>query len=301
MKTHGICGALILAALLIFVLQATPVRASEAVVYEKSSAYGMVVVTDEGDGVRALRFGRDGVRQSLVKSGDPDYLGLAYTPVALAGLTLCNEPRRFLVIGLGGGTIPAFLRKHYPDAEIDAVDINPEVAFAAKTYLGFREDERMRIHLTDGRKFIEAVRQPYDAIFLDAFGAEAVPAHLTTQEFLSAVRRAVRTDGVVIGNIWSTAMSPPYDAMVRTYRTIFDELHVLRVAGTNNRILLALPRSQPLTRSELADMARKLATGKKFRFNPGVLIERGLMPAIAAAASDGKVLKDANIGPGRTQ
>ncbi|MGV3627740.1 MAG: spermidine synthase [Betaproteobacteria bacterium] len=300
MATYKNSGMLLLSLLpimpLVFALQAPQALAGDAVLYEKASAYGTVVITDEGNNMRALRFGRDGVRQSLVKLDDPEYLGLGYTPVALTGLALCNEQaRRFLVIGLGGGTLPAFLRTHYPDAEIDAVDINPEVAFAAKNHLGFREDERMRIHIADGRKFIEAVRQPYDAIFLDAFGADAVPAHLTTKEFLSAVRRAVRSDGVVIGNIWFTATSPPYDSMVRTYRETFGELHVLRVAGTHNRILYALPRNQPLARSDLASMARKLAIAKNFRFSPGPLVERGLLSADLAAFG-GKVLTDANVG-----
>jgi spermidine synthase len=295
MGIYRYSGALLLALLPITLLAfALPGRAADAVLYEKASAYGLVVVTDEGDGMRALRFGRDGVRQSLVKLDDPEYLGLGYTPVALTGLALCNEQaRRFLVIGLGGGTLPAFLRKHYPDAEIDAVDINPEVAFAAKNHLGFREDERMRIHITDGRKFVEAVRQPYDAIFLDAFGAEAVPAHLTTSEFLLAVRRAVRADGVVIGNIWFTATKPPYDSMVQTYQETFGELHVLRVSGTNNRILYALPRKHPLGRAELAGLTQKLAAAKNFRFNPATLIERGWI-SLDNASFGGKLLTDSN-------
>ncbi len=294
MRTNVIRNTLFSVVLLACVLQtATLVRAAGTVVYEKASAYGTVVITDEGNNIRALRFGRDGVRQSLVKLGDPEYLGLSYVPVALSGLALSTEPRRFLIIGLGGGTLPAFLRKHYPDAEIDAVDINPEVAFAAKNYLGFREDERMRIHIADGRRFIEAVTQPYDAIFLDAFGADAVPAHLTTKEFLSAVRRAVRSEGVVIGNIWFTATSPSYDSMVHTYRESFNELHVLRVTGTGNRILFALPRSQPLGRAELAGMAQKLAVEKNFRFKSDLLIERGWISPDNASFG-GKLLTDSN-------
>jgi len=276
-------------------LLATAAHPAGPVIYEKASAYGTVVITDEGEGVRALRFGRDGVRQSLIKLGDPEYLGLAYTSVALTGLALCNEQaRRFLIIGLGGGTLPAFLRHHYPDSDIDAVDINPVVATAAKTYLGFLEDARMRIHIADGRHFIESVKRPYDAIFLDAYGDDAVPAHLTTREFLAAVRRAVRSDGVVIGNLWSVATRPPYDSMVRTYRDSFDELYVLRVASTNNRILFALPRPERLNRDELAAQARKLAAAKHFRFNPGHLIERGLMSAEHEAAG-GRILTDAEI------
>lgn len=294
MKPLGAHNTLLVAAVLTGLLQtAAPVFASGAVLYEKPSPYGIVVITDEGNGLRALRFGRDGVRQSLVKPGDPEYLGLAYLPVALSGLALCGEPSRFLILGLGGGTLPTFLRRYYPEAEIDAVDINPEVAYAAKNHLGFREDARMRVHIADGRHFIEQVRQPYDAIFLDAFGADAVPEHLTTREFLTAVRRAVRSDGVVVGNLWRSATKPPYDSMVRTYRATFNELHVLRVAGTGNRILLALPRSQSLTRPELVKMAQQLSSDKNFRSDLGMLVEFGLLPV--TDATSGEVLTDANI------
>ncbi|HEX3171453.1 MAG TPA: hypothetical protein VHQ88_12760, partial [Burkholderiales bacterium] len=97
--------------------------AQPTVLYEKPSLFGTIVVTEEQEGVRVLRFSRGGARQSLVKPGDPEYLGLPYAPVVFVGLALCAEPRRMLVVGLGGGTLPMFLRRHYPDAVIDAVDI----------------------------------------------------------------------------------------------------------------------------------------------------------------------------------
>ena len=270
-----------------------PALAYEAVLYEKTSAYASIVVTDEGDGLRALRFGRNGVRQSLVKPGDPEYLGLSYTRVALTGLALCETPRRMLVVGLGGGTLPAFLRRHYPDAVIDAVDIDPEVAFVAREYFAFREDDRMRIHVADGRKFIESVRQPYDVIFLDAFGSDAVPAHLTTQEFLRAVRRAVSPGGVVIGNIWDRGYNRLYDSMVRTYREVFDELFVVGVADSGNRILFALPRRQPLARDELVRLVRDSPAARLFRFDMVELVQRGLLPA--EGDGGGSVLRDAAL------
>jgi spermidine synthase len=283
--------ALLVAGVLAATALAAPALAYEAVLYEKTSAYASIVVTDEGDGLRALRFGRNGVRQSLVKPGDPEFLGLSYTRVALTGLALCEEPRRMLVIGLGGGTLPAFLRHHYPDAVIDAVDIDPEVAFVAREYFGFKEDALMRIHVADGRKFIESVRQPYDAIFLDAFGSDAVPAHLTTQEFLRAVRRAVSPGGVVIGNIWDRGYNRLYDSMVRTYREVFDELFVVGVADSGNRILFALPRRQPLARDELARVVRDSPAAKRFRFDMGELVDRGLLPT----EQGGSVLLDAEL------
>ncbi len=280
--------------LFLFVALAALARADEIVLYEKPSAFGTIVVTEDDNGLRVLRFGRSGPRQSLVRPGDPDYLGLPYTRVALVGLALCEEPRRILVIGLGGGTLPMFLHKHYPGATIDAVDIDPDVVDVAKKFFGFREDDRMRAHAADGRQFIEQARQPYDAIFLDAFGSDSLPAHLTTQEFLRAVRRALNPDGVVVGNIWGRHSNPLYDSMVRTYQEVFDELFILDVQEAGNMILLALPRRQPLDRDELAQLARKIATARRFRFDLGDPVNYGFLHA-QEKNQRGRVLRDADL------
>lgn len=253
--------------------------AQPTVLYEKPSLFGTIVVTEEQEGVRVLRFARGGARQSQVKPGDPEYLGLPYAAVAFVGLALCAEPRRLLVVGLGGGTLPMFLRRHYPEAVIDAVDIDPDVIDVAKKFFGFREDGGLRAHVDDGRRFIEQVERPYDAIFLDAFASTELPPHLTTQEFLRAVRRAVKPDGVVVGNLWGRHSNPLFDAMVRTYQEVFDELFILDVRGADNKILLALPRAQPLTRDELVARARPVSTAKNFRFDLGELAGYGFFRA----------------------
>ena len=74
--------------------------------------------------------------------------------------------------------MPMFLRAYYPNATIHAVDIDPDVVHVAKEYFGFREDERLKAHVGDGRAFVENAREPYDIIFLDAFGTRNVPPHL---------------------------------------------------------------------------------------------------------------------------
>lgn len=282
------------AALFAVVALATPARADETVLYEKASAYSTIIVTEE-DGLRILRFEKGGARQSVVKPGDPDYLGLRYARVALVGLALSEQPRRILVVGLGGGTLPMFLRKYYPKATIDAVDIDPDVVHVAKRFFGFREDAHMRAHVADGRQFIEKVRQPYDVIFLDAFGADNVPPHMTTQEFLQAVRRAVKPAGSVVGNIWGPGSNPLYGAMVRTYQDVFDELFILDVQGTNNKILLALPRKQPLDRDALARLARKVSAARRFRFDLGDVGNYGFQHA-QGKNPDARVLRDPDAG-----
>ena len=268
--------------------------ATEKVIYDKPSAYNNIIVTEDESGLRVLRFERSGARQTIAKPGDPTYLGFAYTKVAFAGLALAADIRRIAIVGLGGGTMPMFLRHYYPNAAIDVVDIDPDVVHVAKEFFGFREDAALRAHVGDGRKFIENVRQPYDVVFLDAFGTRNVPQHLTTVEFLRSVKRSVRPNGVVIGNIWGRGANPLYDSMVRTYQEVFDELYILDVPGTTNKIMLALPRRQSLDRVQLAQIARKLGADKGFAFDVGDIAEDQFTNA-GRKGTSGRVLRDAEL------
>jgi len=266
-------------------------KAEPKVLFEKSSPYTTVVVTEDDDGLRTLYFERNGVRQSVVKPGDPDHVELPYARSMLAALAVCERPQRVLIVGLGGGTIPMFLHKHYPKVTIDVVDIDPVVVEAAKKHFGFKEDETLRAHVADGRKFIEECREPYDIVFLDAFGPDSIPYDLATREFLAAVRKAVRPGGLAAGNIWSRGSNPLYDSMVRTYQEVFDELYILDVENAGNRILLALPKARQIGREEMARKAGEISKLQKFRFDVGELVTRGYSLA-SEKNTAGRVLLD---------
>ncbi len=267
------------------------------ILYEKESIFGRVVVKEDEAGFRTLHFGSDGARQSVVKPGDLEHLELPYAKTAMAGLALSAQVRRVLIVGLGGGSLPSFLRRHYPEATIDVVDIDPEVINVAKQFFEFREDAAMRAHLADGRTFIEAVRTPYDIVFLDAFGSESVPEKLTTREFLQSVRRAVAPGGVVVGNIWGPHANRLYHSMVKTYYASFDEVAVLDVRGAGNKILLALPRRAGLSKPMLAERSRRLALEQRFRFDLVDLVNFGYdsQPA-SGPRMQGTILRDRDLG-----
>jgi spermidine synthase len=252
--------------------------AAPKVLYEKASPYNKIVVTEDEEGLRTLSFG-NGVRQSVVKPGDPDRLELRYARAMPAALALVEEPRRVLIVGLGGGTIPSFLHKHYPRTTIDVVDIDPDVVAVAKRFFGFREDSLMHAHVADGRKFIEQCRDPYDVIFLDAFGPDSTPHQLATREFFQAVRRALTPKGIVAGNVFSEGLNPLYNSMVRTYQDVFREVYIMDVPGAGNKILIGLPWQGRFRPDDVARRARQIAKEKQFGFDMGDLVASGFRPA----------------------
>jgi spermidine synthase len=271
--------------------------ADQRTLYEQPSPYNNILVVENQPGFRTLYFERGGALQSVAKMGDPDHLELPYAKTMLSGLALCTDPQRILIVGLGGGTLPKFLHKHYPQAVIDTVDIDPDVIKVARQFFEFKEDANLRAYVSDGRKFIEDRPGSYDMIFLDAFGTDSTPYHLTTREFLLSVKSALTPRGVVLGNIWERNHNRLYDAMVRTYLATFDEVHLLKVPLAVNNILIALPRLSHVSREELVARARQISQAKGFRFDMGDAVEFGYRQAEKEVAS-GPVLTDAERPPG---
>ena len=86
----------------------------ERVLVARHTGFNHVVVTEDRFGVRTLRFGHEGVCQSMVKVGDPDHLALPYTTVLPLCLAFVDAPRHALIVGLGGGALPMFLHQRLP-------------------------------------------------------------------------------------------------------------------------------------------------------------------------------------------
>lgn len=268
--------------------------ATRKVLYEKESPYTLISVTEDEEGRRYLGFDASGALQSVVRPGKPLDLVLPYTQVSMAGLAYVPEPKRILIIGLGGGAMPMFLRKVVPKAHIDVVDIDPDVVTVARNYFGFKEDASLRAHVGDGRRFIEADRPTYDLIFLDAYGPDSIPEHLATQEFLASVRVKLSPRGAVVGNVWAFPPNRLYDAMVHTWQVAFTQLHEFIVPQSSNRILVGLGYQDKVSAKTLAGRAEKLERARNVPFDLSGLVDRGFTDATERQPR-GKVLKDADL------
>ncbi len=94
-----------------------------------------------------------------------------------------ESPKRILIVGLGGGSLPTYLGRFMPEPTIDTVEIDPGVIAAAKRYFGIRETARVRYLDGDGRVYLNRNKEPYDLILCDAFHGGYIPFHLLTGNF----------------------------------------------------------------------------------------------------------------------
>ncbi len=264
---------------------------ADDVIYRTQSPFNTIIVTEDSKGVRTLRFEDYGARQSVVKLGDPDHIALPYAKAVHVGLALPENPKRVLIVGLGGGTIPRFLRHHFPDLIIDAVEIDPAVVRVARSYFGLQMDDHLRVFVGDGREFIEKSEPVYDVIYLDAYSSDSVPYSLTTREFLQATREALTPGGVVAGNVWSSSSNKLYDSMIRTYQDVFEQVAVNDVRGVGNKIVIATAESEPLTKGRVGKRAAALAARGKFPYDLKAIVDDGYH-LLDEPFGKGEVLRD---------
>jgi len=219
---------------------------AQKLVHSERSLYREVLVYEDR-GERCMCFTRQCRigRHSCVNLAKPREFALNYTHMAMGGLlfTTPTAPKRLLIIGLGGGTLPTALREVLPDAQIDAVEIDPAVTRVARQYFGFKEDPKLKVYEVDGRVYVKrAIREGtrYDAILLDAFDHEYIPEHLLTREFLTEVKSLLTPGGVLVGNTFSS--SKLYDHESTTYAAVFGSFYNLKSA---NRVIVARPAGLP--------------------------------------------------------
>ena len=208
--------------------------------------------------------------ESTVDLRDPDELPLAYTRKMTAALAYPEEPRRILMVGLGGGSISTYLARAMPELRIDAVDIDPGVIEVAKRYFGLRETEQVRFFVNDGRVFVRRASEQYDIVLMDAFLGAAVPFHLLTREFYGLLREKLSPTGVAVFNVHEGTRF--YHSTLKTLASVFGAIH-LYPSGRGEMIVIAMvePPADPQT---LQARAKALQETYKFRYPLPELLNR---------------------------
>lgn len=242
------------------------------VIYKKNSLYNSIFVYQNGS-VVSLKFGRRaGVYiQSQIDLENPLEHMLEYTRMTFCGLLYKPKPQKMLVLGLGGGVIPSQMRHYFPTLEIDVAEIDADVVPAATKFMNFKEDEKLKVTIDDGRMFVKKQlrKNPipkYDMIVLDAFNGDYIPFHLMTKEFLEEVKGVLADDGVVIANVFYD--NRLFDAEFKTFISVFGQSQVYYGFTSGNAMIVSGgPKFNVITEQEALDRARQVQQALGLNFD----------------------------------
>ncbi|MES4785245.1 MAG: hypothetical protein C4294_04865 [Nitrospiraceae bacterium] len=244
-----------------------PVLVLPAPIYQEDSPYQQVRVRDD-DLFRYLILDR--TFHAVMWKADPDELFLPYSQLMMVALALPTNPKHALILGHGGGSLAKWLARHWPDLELDTVEVDPSVVRAAEQYFNYSAAKSHHVFVKDARVFLRSTTEQYDIIWLDVFARHLIPFHLTTQEFFAEVRSHLAPDGILAVNLASSGEGPDRQrsyAVVETLQTVFPLIESFAVKGpwrTNqpdaeNLIFFAGGSVAKMRQSEFVDRVSELA------------------------------------------
>nr|XP_043614959.1 eEF1A lysine and N-terminal methyltransferase [Erigeron canadensis] len=210
-------------------------------------------------------------------SVDHGYLASSYHSGIISGFMLISShldrmassrrPVRAVVIGLGAGLLPMFLHGCIPFLQIEAAELDPVVVELARDYFGFREDERLKVHVTDGIKFVGDVtgkaanenndklditgkaadkgNDKLDILIIDvdspdsSSGMTCPAADFVEESFLKTVKSSLSEEGLFVINLVSRSQAIK-EMVISRMKAVFGKLFSLQLEEDVNEVIFAL-------------------------------------------------------------
>lgn len=166
-----------------------------------TSAKPILVQTSE---YRSLCFSLDGAVQSEMRIDDPDDLICSYTRKMMGFLLFCPQPQAMLMIGLGGGSLVKYCRRHVPSTPLTVVEIDSNVIALRSHFQIPPDDSCLSVVNRDGAEHLAALarsKERTDVLLVDAFDRDGIAPAVTTMRFLRHAHSVLTPRGVFVMNL----------------------------------------------------------------------------------------------------
>ncbi|MFI1353254.1 spermidine synthase [Streptomyces sp. NPDC020898] len=226
---------------------------------------GLAELIPDRDRARAWTLLIDGAPQSHVDLDDPAYLSFEYQRRLGHVIDLVAPPGKPVqVVHLGGGalTLARYVAATRPRSTQQAVERDAALVQLVRRELPLDPHARIRVRSTDAREGLAKIPDGWaDLVIADVFSGARTPAHLTSVEFLTDVRRVVNDAGCYAANL---ADGPPLAHLrgqIATAGAVFPELAliadptVLRGKRFGNAVLVGSAHPLPI-----AELTRRTAS-----------------------------------------
>lgn len=208
-----------------------------------------VAVVEDRDGERYLKV------NNLFQMGGT-VSGFSERRQAHLPLLLHPRPQRALFLGLGTG-ITAGAATIYPDLQIDAVELLPEIVEMAGWFdtenAGLGAHPRVELSVADARRFIRATDEVYDVIVADLYQpARDGSGMLYTREHFRAISNRLKPGGIACQWLPLYQLDDEMARLiVRTWLDVFPHTHaILAHYNTDTPVFGLIGSQQPLVYTE---------------------------------------------------
>ena len=198
------------------------------------------IAVSESRGVRTLHVGGEAI-QSSMRLEDPYALALDYTRCMMGFLLFHPEPRRALMIGLGGGSLAKFFHKFLKKTSIKVVELDERVVVAAREH--FALPRAIEVQIGDGAEALEP--ECCDTLVVDAFEDELHVPRLASQAFYDGAFLALSEPGALVVNFMND--DPKFDQTLQRLERAFGGAVIVMPALYDPNILAFALKGIPST------------------------------------------------------
>ena len=167
------------------------------------------------------------------------YYDYAMAAPLMAGSVEHDRGPHILILGNGSGTYARQCLRYFPESDITAVEIDQSITDLAYEY--FDMPKEVKVTTYDGRAYLQADKEKYDVIMVDAYQDISIPFQMASVEFFTLVREHLNKDGVMVVNMNMRASAPNSinDYLTDTIASVFPHVATIDVEGYTNRELFA--------------------------------------------------------------
>jgi spermidine synthase len=233
-------------------------------IHKNVSNESIVEVTETG-GICSLHLGSVTI-QSSMKVKSPFELELAYTRGMMGFLLFSNNVKNVLTIGLGGGSVPKYIRQHCSTISQTIIEINPQIISIARSHFCVPDnDEKFNVIEGDGIEYLANNRASADVLMIDAFDAHGIPPNFCSQEFFDSCELSLTKNGIFAINLWGSDKN--FDVYLqRIERSFNNQTLMLPTGKPGNIVVFGFKQSPDLKIANLRERAKLLQNHHKVEF-----------------------------------
>lgn len=209
--------------------------------YEGESVYNYLQVKDTDESVILSTNVLFGVQSIMMKEDELTgmYYDYAMAAPLMADVVNKSDTPKMLVLGMGTGTYARQCSKYYPCMISKGVEIDDDIIKLSRKY--FDLPEEIEVVSYDGRAFLNADKEKYDVIMVDAYQDITIPFQMSSVEFFRLVADHLNENGVMVVNMNMQTDEPDNicDYLEDTISSVFPNVYTAKVRYNTNCELFA--------------------------------------------------------------